>query len=278
MRRRRGEPRRRRWTGLHERRRQTVFLLPGLLTTGNLLGGFYAIILTLDAQYQWAAVALFGAMVMDILDGKVARMTRTTTQFGVEYDSLADVVSFGVAPAVLLYQWALAQLGEISPFAGRIGAGAAFLYVLCAALRLARFNVLTGVTDRRYFIGLPSPGGAGAVAAMVVFFGPVRFGRVELFALACATYLLAFLMISNIRYYSFKQLDFAKRHPVGVLLVAALGVLIVIAYRETFPFVAFGTYALSGPVRRLLIRKREPAPPRVLQPATPPPGPAGEAH
>jgi CDP-diacylglycerol--serine O-phosphatidyltransferase len=130
-----------------------------------------------------------------------------------------------VAPAVLLYQWALSQLGEISPFAGRIGAGAAFLYVLCAALRLARFNVLTGVTDRRYFIGLPSPGGAGAVASMVVFFGAVRFGRVELFALACATYLLAFLMISNIRYYSFKQLDFAKRHPVGVLLVAALMVL-----------------------------------------------------
>jgi CDP-diacylglycerol---serine O-phosphatidyltransferase len=141
--------------------------------------------------------------------------------------------------------------------------------VLCAALRLARFNVLTGITDRRYFIGLPSPGAAGVVAAMVIFFGPTKFGRPELFALACSTYLLAFLMISNVRYYSFKQFDLAKRHPFGVLLVAALGILIVIAYRETFPFLAFGGYALSGPVRRLLIRKREPAPPRVLR-ETPP--------
>jgi CDP-diacylglycerol--serine O-phosphatidyltransferase len=257
--------RRRRWSELREQRRQTVFLLPGLLTTGNLLCGFYAIVLTIDHHFQWAAVSLFVAMVMDILDGKVARLTRTTTQFGVEFDSLADVVSFGVAPALLLYSWALAQLGAIGPGAGRIGAGAAFLYVLCAALRLARFNVLTGVTDRRYFIGLPSPGAAGTVAAMVWFFGPVDFGRAELFALACATYLLAFLMISNIRYYSFKQLDFAKRHPVGVILVAALAIVIVLAARDTFPFLAFGTYALSGPVRRLVLRKREPAPPRVLR-------------
>jgi CDP-diacylglycerol--serine O-phosphatidyltransferase len=256
-----------------------VFLLPGLLTTGNLLCGFYTIVLTLDAQYHWAAVVVFVAMVMDILDGKVARLTRTTTQFGIEYDSLADVISFGVAPAVLLYAWALSQLNQFSPGAGRIGAGAAFLYVLCAALRLARFNVLTGVTDRRYFIGLPSPGAAGAVASMVIFFGPVQFGRVELFALACATYLLAFLMISNIRYYSFKQLDFAKRHPFGVLLVAALAILIVIAYREEFPFVAFGAYALSGPVRRLLVRRHEPAPPRVLRQAPSAPGPdGGPAH
>lgn len=277
MRRRQTGLRRRRWSELRERRRQTVFLLPGLLTTGNLLGGFYAIVLTLEGEYQSAAIALFVAMVMDILDGKVARLTRTTTQFGVEYDSLADVVSFGVAPAVLLYSWALIQLGQISPGAGRIGAGAAFLYLLCAALRLARFNVLTGITDRRYFIGLPSPGGAGAVASMVIFFGPEKFSRTELFALACATYLLAFLMISNIRYYSFKQLDFAKRHPFGVLLVAALGILIVIAYRETFPFLAFGAYALSGPVRRLVLRRREPAPPRVLREGPPAARPDGEA-
>ena len=269
--------RRRRWSELRERRRQSVFLLPGLLTTGNLLCGFYAIVLTFDGYYQGAALALFAGMVLDILDGKVARLTRTTTQFGLEYDSLADVVSFGVAPAVLLYSWALVQLGQVSAMAGRIGAGAAFLYVLCTALRLARFNVLTGVTDRRYFIGLPSPGAAGAVASMVLFFGPARFGPAELFALACATYLLAFLMISNIRYYSFKQLDFAKRHPVGVLLVAGLAILIVITYRETFPFLAFGAYALSGPVRRLVLRKREPAPPRVLREATPGPGPGGEA-
>jgi CDP-diacylglycerol---serine O-phosphatidyltransferase len=262
--------RRRRWSQLRERRRQTIFLLPGLLTTGNLLCGFYALVLTLDGYHTWAAVALFVAMVMDILDGKVARLTRTTTQFGVEFDSLADVVSFGVAPALLLYSWALAPLG-------RVGAGAAFLYVICTALRLARFNVLTGITDRRYFIGLPSPGAAGTVAAMVLFFGKVDFGRAELFALACTTYLLAFLMISNIRFYSFKELDFAKRHAFGVLLVVVLAVLIVAAHPQLFLFLAFTAYALSGPVRRLTLRQREPAPPRVLRESPPGPGPAKEA-
>ncbi len=262
--------RRRRWSELRERRRQTIFLLPGLLTTGNLLCGFYAIVLTLDQRHEWAALALFVAMVMDVLDGKVARLTRTTTQFGVEFDSLADVVSFGVAPGLLLYSWALAPLG-------RVGAGAAFLYVICGALRLARFNVLTGVTDRRYFIGLPIPGAAGTVASMVLFFGAVEFGRAELFALACATYLLAFLMVSNIRYYSFKEPALARRHAFGVLLVVVLAVLIVAAHPQLFLFLAFTAYALSGPVRRLILRKREPAPPRVLREASPSPGSGGEA-
>ena len=275
MRRRPAGVRRRRWSELRERRRQTIFLLPGLLTTGNLLCGFSAMLLTLSARYEWAALALFVGMLMDILDGKVARLTRTTTQFGVEFDSLADVVSFGVAPALLLYSWALNQLWEVSPGAGRIGAGAAFLYVLCAALRLARFNVLTGTTDRRYFIGLPTPGAAGTVAAVVLFFGPVQFERAELFTLACGTYLLAFLMISNIRYYSFKELDFAKRHPFGILLVAALAVLIVFAYPQTFLFLASGVYALSGPARWVVLRKREPAPPAVLREAARAPGPPG---
>lgn len=261
--------RRRRWTELRESRRQTIFLLPGLLTTGNLLCGFYAIVLTLDGHHQWAALALFVGMVMDMLDGKVARLTRTTTQFGVEFDSLADVVSFGVAPALLLYSWALAPLG-------RVGAGAAFLYVICGALRLARFNVLTGVTDRRYFIGLPIPGAAGTVAAMVLFFGSVEFGRAELFALAAGTYLLAFLMVSNLRYYSFKELDFAKRHAFGVLLVVVLAVLIVAAHPQLFLFLAFSAYALSGPVRRIVLRKREPTPPVVLREAARGSGQTGE--
>jgi len=246
-------------------------LLPGLLTTGNLLCGFYAIILTLDGHHQWAALALLVGMVMDMLDGKVARLTRTTTQFGVEFDSLADVVSFGVAPGLLLYSWALAPLG-------RVGAGAAFLYVICGALRLARFNVLAGITDSRYFIGLPIPGAAGAVAAMVLFFGPMEFGRTELFALACATYLLALLMVSNIRYHSFKELNFAKRHAFGVLLVVVLAVLIVAAHPQLFLFLAFGGYALSGPVRRVVFRTSEPAPPRVLRESVRGGGPGGESH
>ena len=275
MRRRAAAVRRRRWSELRERRRQTIFLLPGLLTTGNLLCGFGALLLTFNARHEWAALALFVGMVMDILDGKVARLTRTTTQFGVEFDSLADVVSFGVAPALLLYSWALNQLWQVSAGAGRIGAGAAFLYVLCTALRLARFNVLTGTTDRRYFIGLPSPGAAGTVSAIVLFFGALEFTRAELFALACATYLLAFLMISNFRYYSFKELDFAKRHPFGVLLVVALAVLVVFAYPQTFLFLAFGVYTLSGLGRWVMVRKREPAPPTVLREAVRGPGHPG---
>ncbi len=268
MRRRNPGVRRRRWSELRERRRETIFLLPGLLTTGNLLCGFYSLVLTLDGFHTGAALALFVAMVMDALDGMVARLTRTTTQFGVEFDSLADVVSFGVAPALLLYSWALAPLG-------RVGAGAAFLYVICAALRLARFNVLTGLTDRRYFIGLPSPGAAGTAASMVLFFGKLELGRAELLTLACATYLLAFLMICNIRFYSFKELGFAKRHAFGVLLVVVVAVLIVAANPQLFLFLAFSAYSLSGPVRRLVLRKREPAPPRVL--GEPTPGSRGEA-
>ncbi|HZS31874.1 MAG TPA: CDP-diacylglycerol--serine O-phosphatidyltransferase [Methylomirabilota bacterium] len=258
MRRRPAGVRRRRWSELHERRRQTVFLLPGLLTTGNLLCGFYSIVLTLDGHHLWAALALFIGMLLDMLDGKVARLTRTTTQFGVEFDSLADVVSFGVAPALLLYAWALQPLG-------RVGAGAAFLYVICGALRLARFNVLTGITDRRYFIGLPIPGAAGVVASMVLFFETPEFGRAGLFLLACATYLLAFLMISSVRYYSFKDLNLAKRHPFGVLLVVALGMLMVFQHPQTFLFLLFSVYALSGPARWVLLRRREPAPPGVLR-------------
>jgi CDP-diacylglycerol--serine O-phosphatidyltransferase len=266
--------RRRRWSELRERRRQTIFLLPGLLTTGNLVCGFSAILLTIDGRFSWAALALFAGMVMDILDGKVARLTRTTTQFGVEFDSLADVVSFGVAPALLMYGWALVELWDIGKGAGRIGAGAAFLFTLCAALRLARFNVLTGVSDRRYFVGLPSPGAAGTVAAMVLFVDRGELTRVGLFSLASVTFLLAFLMISNVRYYSFKELDFAKRHPFGVLLVAVLGLIIVVANAETFAFVVFAVYVVSGPARWALGRRREPGPVPVLREPERPAGPS----
>jgi CDP-diacylglycerol--serine O-phosphatidyltransferase len=154
-----------------------------------------------------------------------------------------------------------------------VEAGAALLYVICGALRLARFNVLTGITDRRYFIGLPIPGAAGMVASTILFFEEPDFGRPELFALACATYVIAFLMISNVRYYSFKDFNFAKRHPFGVLLVVALGILIVFAYPETFVFILFAGYAASGPARWLLLRQREPAPPVVLREAARGPAP-----
>ena len=267
MRRRHSAVRRRRWSELRERRRQTIFLLPGLLTTGNLLAGFYAIVLTFDGRHQWAALALFIGMVLDMLDGKVARLTRTTTQFGVEFDSLADVVSFGVAPGLLLYSWALQPLG-------RVGAGAAALYVICGALRLARFNVLTGRHGPPLLHRAPDPGRRRGGGVDDHLLRRARLRPLGLFALACATYVLAFLMISNIRYYSFKDLNFAKRHPFGVLLVAALGILIVFAHPDTSVFLVFCAYAVSGPVRWLLLRQREPAPPMMLREAPRSPGPA----
>lgn len=257
IRRRPGPFRRRRWPRLEERRRLGVFLLPGLLTAANLLAGFCALVLTLERKFWWAAVAVLLGILMDILDGKVARLTRTTTHFGQEFDSLADVVSFGLAPAFLVYAWALEPLG-------RVGQGAAFLYLVCGALRLARFNVLSGLVDRRYFIGLPIPGAAGTLASLVLLLDGVEFGRLELLAVASATYLLAFLMVSTLRYYSFKELNLEKRHAVGVLLVGVLAMVIVYAHPPVSLFLAFAGYAVSGPVRRVLVGRREPAPPRVL--------------
>lgn len=245
-------PRRRRWQEFREKRKRGIFLLPSLLTTGNLAGGFLAIILTLEGRYDQAALAVFVAILMDILDGKVARLTKTTTQFGVEFDSLADVVSFCVAPAFLLHAWALSQLG-------RAAWVAAFLFVICGALRLARFNVHSGVTDRRFFVGLPTPAAAGLVASMVLLLGGEELARWELLAITSATYVVALLMVSTFRYWSFKEVDLAKRHPVSALLVTVLAVLIVATHPQTFLFVLFGIYALSGPARRLAVRKTESA-------------------
>src|SRR5213078_373225 len=153
--------RRRPWHELRERRHKSAFLLPSLLTTGNLFCGFFALLLTVDGRYTEATLAIFVAMIMDMLDGRVARLMKATSQFGVEYDSLADVVSFGVAPAFLLYSFALRDLGRPAWFA-------AFLFVICGALRLARFNVQTGTVDRRFFVGLSTPAAAGVVASTVL--------------------------------------------------------------------------------------------------------------
>jgi len=251
VRRRSGDrPRRRRWQEFREKRKRGIFLLPSLLTTGNLAGGFLSIILTLEGRYDHAALAVFVAIFLDILDGKVARLTKTTTQFGVEFDSLADIVSFCVAPAFLLHAWALSQLG-------RAAWVAAFLFVICGALRLARFNVYSGASDRRFFVGLPTPAAAGLVASMVLLLGETELARWERLAITGATYALALLMVSTFRYWSFKEVDFAKRHPVSVLLVAVLAVLIVATHPQLFLFALFTIYALSGPARRLAVRKAE---------------------
>lgn len=241
---------RRRWQEFREKRRRGIFLLPSLLTTGNLFCGFLAIILTVDGRHTDAALAVFVAIVMDILDGKVARLTKTTTQFGVEFDSLADVVSFCVAPAFLLYAWAFSPLGRAAWLA-------AFLFVICGALRLARFNVHSGAADRRFFVGLPTPAAAGLVASTVLLLSGADLARWELFAISAATYLVALLMVSTFRYWSFKEVDFARRRPFGTLVVVVLGLLIVATHPQLMLFALFGLYALSGPARRLWTRKAE---------------------
>ena len=243
-------PRRRRWQELREHPRRGIFLLPSLLTTGNLFCGFLAMIMTAEARFLEAAVAIFVAMVMDVLDGKVARLTKTTTQFGVEFDSLADVVSFCVAPAFMLYSMALGTLGR----AAWLGA---FLFVICGALRLARFNVSSGVSDRRYFVGLPTPAAAGIVASVVLLLGNDEVSRWLGAAIAAGTYLVAVLMVSTFRYYSFKEIDFARRRPTGVLLLVVLGVLIVATHPQWFLFLLFSAYVLSGPLRPVWTRRRE---------------------
>jgi CDP-diacylglycerol--serine O-phosphatidyltransferase len=242
--------RRRQWQELREHPRRGIFLLPSLLTTGNLFCGFLALILTAQGRFVEAAVAIFVAMVMDILDGKVARLTKTTTQFGVEFDSLADVVSFCVAPAFMLYTVALESLGRAAWLGG-------FLFVICGALRLARFNVYSGVSDRRYFVGLPTPAAAGTVASVVLLVGDDDISRWQGAAIAVGTYLVAVLMVSTFRYYSFKEIDFARRRPTGVLLLVVLAVLIVATHPQWFLFALFSAYVLSGLTRPIWARRRD---------------------
>ena len=243
-------PRRRKWQELRQQPRRGIFLLPSLLTTGNLFCGFLALVLVTDSRFTEAAVAIFVAMVLDALDGKVARLTKTTSQFGVEFDSLADVVSFGVAPAFMLYALVLQSLGR----AAWLGA---FLFAICGALRLARFNVYSGVTDRRYFVGLPIPAAAGIVAAVVLLLGGDEIPRWVGAAVAAGTYVVAILMVTTFRYYSFKEIDFARRRPAGVLVLVVLGVLIVATHPQWFLFLLFSAYVLSGPTRPLWARRRD---------------------
>ncbi len=238
--------RRRRWQELRDRRRQGIYLLPSLLTTGNLFCGFFALLLTVENQYKQAALAIFVAMIMDLLDGRVARLMKATSQFGLEFDSLADVVSFCVAPAFLIYSFALSVLGRPAWFG-------AFLFVICGALRLARFNVHTGTADRRYFIGLSTPAAAGVLCAAVILFRDAPASPWLLAGLAVGTYFVALLMVSTFRYWSFKELGFARRWPLQTLLVVVLGVMIVATDHELFLFLIFVGYAASGPIRRLIV-------------------------
>jgi CDP-diacylglycerol--serine O-phosphatidyltransferase len=224
-------------------KRRGVYLLPNLFTTGNLLSGFYAVIAVFNADYVSAAIAILVATVFDSLDGRVARLTKTTSKFGVEYDSLADLVSFGVAPGLLIYSWALTNYG-------RIGWVAAFLFVACGALRLARFNVQVGTVEGRYFVGLPIPAAAGLIASTVLLDAHIlRLGAaMKPLLIVVMTYVLAFLMVSNIRYWSFKGVEMHARRPFQVLVAAVLVVMVITAAPQVMLFALFAAYAASGVV------------------------------
>lgn len=218
-----------------------IYVLPNLMTTGNLFFGFFAIIQALKSNFLYAAYAIVAAAVFDLLDGRLARLTRSTSKFGAEYDSLCDLVSFGVAPAIMLYQWAL------NPF-GRLGWIACFLFATCGALRLARFNVQAGIVEKNYFQGLPIPMAAGIVASSILAVQDLEMEASGNVGLLIMTILLALVMVSNFRYRSFKDLDLKERLPFRYLLLG-VGVIVVVALRpEVMLFVLFFGYAVLGAV------------------------------
>lgn len=237
-------------------RHRGVYLLPNLFTTANLFAGFYSIMCAINGNFTVAAATVFVAMVLDGLDGRVARMTNTQSAFGAEYDSLSDMVAFGLAPAIIAYQWALSELGNV-------GLTIAFIYVACAALRLARFNTQIGIVDKRWFIGLASPAAAGVVAGVVWALSDNGVGAVDLpvaviilFAILVA--LSGMLMVSNIKYYSFKDLDIKGRVPFVAILVVVLAFAVVFSDPPRILLLLFLVYALSGPVQYVLhLRKRK---------------------
>ncbi len=242
-----------------------AYIVPNLFTTANLFSGFFGLVSSINGQYQKAALAILISCVFDILDGKVARLTRATSRFGVEYDSLADLVAFGVGPGILMYLWGLKQYG-------RLGWLAAFVFVACGALRLARFNVQVEVTSKKFFTGLPIPGGATMVATTVLFlqsWGPVSPSFVNP-SLLIMTYLLGFLMVSTIPFFSFKEVEVLKAKPVPVLFGVIVLVTVVAIEPEAMLFAMQVVYVLSGPVGYLWRRSRgeppRPAPEPIEKP------------
>ena len=248
------------------KRHRGIYLLPSLFTTGALFAGFFAIISALQDDFAPAAIAILVAMVLDGLDGRVARMTDTQSDFGAEYDSLSDMVSFGVAPALIVYEWSLNHVGEFAASWGKLGWLAAFVYAACCALRLARFNTQVGKADKRFFQGLASPSAAAVMVGMVWFSRDLGISGRDLMILAFAvTLVTGLLMVTSLPYYSFKDLGSHRRVP----FVAMVAVVLVFVFTTIDPpkviFAGFAIYALSGPawwcyrrVRRLG-RRAQPA-------------------
>ncbi|PLX80314.1 MAG: CDP-diacylglycerol--serine O-phosphatidyltransferase [Desulfuromonas sp.] len=228
-----------------ENLRKGVYVLPNLLTSGGLCAGFYSIVMTMNGTFDVAAWFILIAAIFDGLDGRVARLTGTTSKFGSEYDSLADLIAFGVAPGLLMYAWAL------KPF-GKFGWLAAFLFVICGALRLARFNVQINTVESKSFHGLPIPAAAWMVASCVLLFYYLGgSGTIKKVSVLLLIYSLAFLMVSNIRYYSFKDPELFKRQPFSILMGTIIGLIVVILRPELMLFTLALFYVGSGPVSRL---------------------------
>jgi len=227
-------------------KKRGVYILPNLVTSASLFGGFYSIIASIDGHYEAAAIAILISGILDGLDGRIARITGTTSKFGMEYDSLSDLVAFGLAPGILIFMWAL------KPF-GKYGWLAAFIYVVCGALRLARFNVQISTVESRRFNGLPIPAAAALVAATVLLFHSLgQGGTTKHVVILVLVYLLGFFMVSNIKYYSFKDIGLARRMPFRFLVALILLFILIAAEPYIMIFVlAFG-YALSGPVLTLV--------------------------
>jgi CDP-diacylglycerol--serine O-phosphatidyltransferase len=227
-----------------------IYLLPNLFTTASLFAAFYSIVASLKAQYEVAAVAIFIGMIADGLDGRIARITNTQTAFGGEYDSLSDMVTFGVAPALLIYSWNLHKLGKI-------GWLVAFMFTAAVALRLARFNTQLAVADKRYFQGLACPPAAAILSSFSWF---CYQNQLDHFAIAVITAIIAViaavLMVSNIRYHSFKEVDFKGKVPFLYLLLMIILFVAIAVYPSLVLFMSSLIYALSGPLQTLIVLQR----------------------
>jgi CDP-diacylglycerol--serine O-phosphatidyltransferase len=233
--------------GRAAKQRRAMHLIPNLFTTGNLFCGVFAILSVFNANYMGAAIAILVAMVFDVLDGKSARLTNSTSHFGLEYDSLSDVVSFGVAPGLLIYSWALSGQGTF-------GIAVMFAYVAMGAVRLARFNATVALSDSKYFTGLAIPAAAGVVASLVIFdHYIVRMGsEIKPILVLLITLSLSFLMVSTIKYRSFKDMKFRGGRHFTYLVWGILALMLVAAWPQVMLFVIFAGYALLGPVERVL--------------------------
>jgi len=230
--------------------RKGIYILPNTLTLCGMFAGFYSILATLKGNYVHAAWAILIAVIFDGLDGWVARLTHSTTRFGIELDSLSDLVAFGIAPAVMLYKWSLI------PF-GRAGWAAAFLFVACGALRLARYNVQMGSAESKSFTGMPIPGAAAIVATLIIFYHEVwETGPGKNFFILILTIFLAVLMVSTLRYHGAKELDFSKRKPFWILVAIVIVFVLIVIHPPVALFVFAMLYLVGGIIENIVLYYR----------------------